>query len=92
MFKYWINRLRGRPTVQWVGQASALLYRENGRSIEIGVRLVDGNRVIDLDNIICWNDKPEDRLAYSERERIAEVVRRVAMSQWGYDIGICRSA
>jgi len=84
MLKYWINRVLGRPTVRYSGQG-ALLYRENHRTIRIGVQHLQRVLTIDIGSIISWDDKPEQVLHENERRRIADAVKSVLESQWGQD-------
>jgi len=84
MLKYWINRIVGRPTVTGYGP-EAIFYRENRRTIRIGVYRLQRVATIDVGSIISWDDKPEQVLDDTERRRIANAVKLVLKSQWGKD-------
>ncbi|MBV9083708.1 MAG: hypothetical protein JOZ62_13595 [Acidobacteriaceae bacterium] len=89
MFKYWLNRLRGKPTVRAFANRSTLVYREAGREIEIGGEgLVNNGFEIDLSTIVSWNDRPAEALSEAEKIRIANAVMRVAADQWNMRVTI----
>ena len=71
-----------------VGPGRALLYRENGRAIEVPVRMTRDSWAISVTSIISWNDRPDQILDEIERRKVAESVRAVVNSQWGDDIEI----
>ncbi len=76
MLKYWFNRLRGFPTVSRDFARSLLIYRANGRVIELpGENLVNGFRV-DLSAVISWSDRPAEFLSKEEKLRVGRRRRR----------------
>jgi len=83
MLKYWINILQRKPTVRVWGPGNALLYRENGRAIKIGIQMTAYGYSIDPSTIISWEDAPERVLSETEQRRIADSAVAVVRAQWG---------
>jgi hypothetical protein len=86
MLKYWFNRLRGRPNVLHYPARSVLIYRANGRIIELpGENLMDGFQ-IDLSAVMSWNDKPAEFLSQEAKLRVGKAAAHAAASQWGMKV------
>ena len=92
MLKYWFNRLRGRPTVLYYFARSVLIYRADGRMIELpGENLIDGFQ-IDLSAVMSWDDSPAKFLSPEEKLQVGKAAADAAEAQWGMKVVVGAAA